>query len=292
MRIIHISDLHFWHITLNPFRLAGKRLLGMSNLIFNRAWKFRMSTMPHIVRHVHDLSADHLLITGDLTTTALEEEFKAANKALEPLYDNRCSLTVIPGNHDRYTWRSAKTRLFEKYFGRFAPPGQYPWLREIDYQTAILGLDTARPNLISARGTITPRQLAQAQELLDITKSGIKRLVIACHYPVVIPHGIRESPGHRLEGAEILQAFLSRQMPHLYCHGHIHSSWTFLPECLPHTLCLNPGAALKKHGHAGADSRMFEIVLDGRDVVIRRHELKNGTWKAQTIIETQDFFNA
>jgi 3',5'-cyclic AMP phosphodiesterase CpdA len=59
MRIIHISDFHFWHITPNPFRLAGKRLLGMSNLILNRAWQFKMETMPSIARRVKDLNAEH-----------------------------------------------------------------------------------------------------------------------------------------------------------------------------------------------------------------------------------------
>jgi 3',5'-cyclic AMP phosphodiesterase CpdA len=290
MRIIHLSDLHFWHITLNPIRLAGKRLLGMSNLIFNRARKFKMETMPSVVRRVQELKADHLLITGDLTTTALEEEFRAAYKALEALCLDGRPLTVIPGNHDRYTWRSANTRLFEKYFGRFAPPGQFPWLREIDHHTAILGLDTARPNFVSARGTITEGQLAQAQELLDAAKSRIRRLVIACHYPVVIPIGVRDSPGHRLEGTEILRAFLSRQIPHLYCHGHIHTSWTILPQGLPKTLCLNPGAAFKTQKDTGADSRMLEIVLEGREVVVRKHELKNGAWIDKTLFEAQDFF--
>jgi 3',5'-cyclic AMP phosphodiesterase CpdA len=292
MRIIHISDLHFWHITLNPFRLAGKRLLGMSNLIFNRAWQFKMETMPSIVRRVQDLKADHLLITGDLTTTALEEEFRTAYKALEALHGDHCPLTVIPGNHDRYTWRSSNTRLFEKYFGRFAPTGRFPWLREIDGHTAILGLDTARPNLISARGSITELQLTKAQELLDAAKSRIKRLLIACHYPVVMPIGVRDNPGHRLWGVEILRTFLSRQMPHLYCHGHIHTGWTCLPQELPQTLCLNPGAAFKMQGDTGVMSRMLEIILEGSEVVVRGHELKNGVWMAKTLFEARDFFNA
>jgi 3',5'-cyclic AMP phosphodiesterase CpdA len=290
MRIIHISDLHFWQITVNPFRLAGKRLLGMSNLIFNRAWQFRMHAMPNLVRRVQDLRADHLLITGDLTATAMEEEFKTAYEALEALYGNSCALTVIPGNHDRYTWRSFNTRLFEKYFGRFSPPGKFPWLREIGCDTAILGLDTARPNLISARGSISVRQLAEAQELLDEAKPRIKRLLIASHYPVALPLGIRDNPGHRLWGAENLKAFLSHQTPHLYCHGHIHTSWIYLSQGLPQTLCLNPGAAFQWQRDSRSESRMFEIVLEGSKVVVRGHQLKDGVWEAKTVFEAKRFF--
>ena len=46
MRLLHISDLHYWHITCNPFRLAGKRSLGVANLLLRRARKFWLETMP------------------------------------------------------------------------------------------------------------------------------------------------------------------------------------------------------------------------------------------------------
>ena len=53
-------------------------------------------------------------------------------------------VTVVPGNHDRYTTGSVRRRHFEEWFGVFAPAGPYPWLRRLDEETAVLGLDATR----------------------------------------------------------------------------------------------------------------------------------------------------
>src|SRR2546428_11239623 len=107
MRIVHISDLHFWHITLHPRELVSKRLLGMCNLVLSRARKYRMSSMPLVVERIRTLEPDHVLVTGDLTSTALEEEFEAARHALERLGPAASPPPGVPGNPDPLTrpWR-------------------------------------------------------------------------------------------------------------------------------------------------------------------------------------------
>jgi 3',5'-cyclic AMP phosphodiesterase CpdA len=291
MRLLHISDLHFWHIPVNPFRLAGKRLFGVANLILNRARKFRMETMPAVVNRVREFKPDHVLITGDLTTTALEEEFQAAGSALSALDLDPSSLTLIPGNHDRYTRRATKERLFEKYFGRYMTQDDYPWLKWVRANTAILALDACRPTRISARGSISAGQLERAQSLLDQASPRLDHLLIACHYPVALPPGIRDSRGHGLTGREHLRTFLARQAPHLYFHGHIHTAWSFTPESLPRTICLNPGAALKWNSGSGERASMLEIILDGASVEVKRHVLCGEAWKVQELVRSDGFFN-
>src|SRR5688572_31842686 len=141
----------------------NKRIFGMANLLLNRAWKYRMESMPALVKHIEELRPDHLLITGDLTTTALEEEFRAVHDALKPLLRGPSSTTVIPGNHDRYTPEATRNGLFEKYFAEFAPSGTYPWLKRIGNGDAILGLDASSPTRFnSARGMISAQQLQKA----------------------------------------------------------------------------------------------------------------------------------
>ena len=291
MRIVHISDLHFWHITLNPMRLMGKRLLGMGNLILNRARAYKLEVMPTLVERVKELKPDHLLVTGDLTTTALDEEFQAVRQALLALPQNPSFLTVVPGNHDRYTRESDRNGIFEKYFAEFAPSPSYPWLKQIGQDTAILGLDPCHPNPISARGTISTEQLQRAAELLDRAGMKAKRLLVACHYPVALPAGIIENRGHGLRGSRHMHAFLARYSPAVYCHGHIHSVWGFCPQFLPETLCLNPGPSLKQRNHSGVAASMLEIVLDGQDVEVRRHLLRQKTWEMDTLFHARDFFN-
>jgi 3',5'-cyclic AMP phosphodiesterase CpdA len=290
MRIVHISDLHFWHITLNPLRLMGKRFLGMGNLILNRARAYKMGVMPALVQRVQELKPDHLLVTGDLTTTALDEEFQAARRALAALPQNPSFLSVVPGNHDRYTRESERDRIFERYFAEFAPSPSYPWLKQIGPDTVVLGLDPCHSNPISARGTISAQQLQKAEQLLEKAGPNAKRLLVACHYPVALPAGIIESRGHGLRGSRHMQAFLARYSPALYCHGHIHAIWGFCPQFLPRTLCLDPGASLKRRKHTGISASMLEIVLNGHDVEVRRHLLRRQTWESDRLIYVRDFF--
>src|SRR2546425_11690303 len=120
MRIVHISDLHFWHITLHPRELVSKRLLGMCNLVLSRARKYRMSSMPLVVERIRALEPDHVLVTGDLTSTALEEEFEAARRPLERLETHASPPAVIPGNHDRHTPQSAPRRPVRAHLGGVA----------------------------------------------------------------------------------------------------------------------------------------------------------------------------
>ncbi len=85
LRIVHLSDIHLWQYTINPLRLLSKRRLGMASLLLGRASRFRLERIPELVDHVQKLRADHILITGDLTTTALPAEFRAARAALAEL---------------------------------------------------------------------------------------------------------------------------------------------------------------------------------------------------------------
>ncbi|MBV8126334.1 MAG: hypothetical protein JO114_01565 [Planctomycetaceae bacterium] len=73
---------HFWRYALNPLQLFSKRLLGMASLVVRRARKFRLERVEEVVERVLSLHPDHILITGDLTTTALPTEFRAALREL------------------------------------------------------------------------------------------------------------------------------------------------------------------------------------------------------------------
>jgi 3',5'-cyclic AMP phosphodiesterase CpdA len=268
-------------------RLLSKRILGMGNLILNRRRVYRMETMAAVVDRIGALAPDHVLITGDLTTTALEEEFELVRGALEPLRPSGATLSVLPGNHDRYTAESARLRLFERYFGEFAPAPEFPWLKRLPGELDLLAFDPTHPNPISAEGTILPRDLERAGALLDQARP--RRLLVACHYPIALPVGIVEGRGHGLRGIHLLQEFLRRRGPSLYCHGHVHASWAFLPQSLPTTLCIDAGATLKRR-RAGVTASFVEIAADGRGVEVRRHRLRLGVWESDVLASVPSFF--
>ncbi len=289
MRLIHLSDIHVWRYPLNPLRLMSKRTIGLIDLMRGRARKFRLERLADVVERVRGLDADHILITGDLTTTALKDEFRDAARALEPLLLDPGRATVIPGNHDRYTTGAVRGRRFEAFFGAYSPGGPYPWLRAIDEETAILGLDPTRSH-ISARGDLPPEQLERAAALAS---GRPRRLIVACHYPLAAPPRYeRQLAMKRLKNAEDVAAWARTIGPHLYCCGHVHAAWAFTPPGLPDQLCLNSGAPLLRDPTGFHLPGFLEIALDGDGVIATHHAWDGRGWMEVPLVENPSFFAA
>jgi 3',5'-cyclic AMP phosphodiesterase CpdA len=289
LRLVHLSDIHFWQYEFNPLRLLGKRLLGTASLVVGRARRFRLERAPELVDRVCSLDPDHILITGDLTTTALPGEFRTARSSLSAWLDDPERVTIIPGNHDRYTMRAHRSRRFEHFFGRFSPQHAYPWLRRIDEGTAILGLDPTR-SWISARGKLPAHQLQRAREILE--ESGpIPRLLIACHYPVAVPREYQHDYARKpLENAGELAGWLGSIGPHPFCCGHVHAVWVHRPQAIPNQLCLNPGAPLFRDRTGRHPPGFLEVTLDDADVSVVHHGWFEGEWKVQELHTSTGFF--
>ena len=291
-RLVHVSDIHFWQFALNPRQLFSKRLLGMASLLVRRARKFRLDRVHEVVERVLSLDPDHILITGDLTTTALPAEFRAARKALEPWLNDPEKTTILPGNHDRYTVGAHRDRRFEQFFGEFAPGAEYPWLRFLDRETAILGLDPSRASL-TARGRMPERQLERARELLAERAPSIRRLIIACHYPVDAPGDYRRDLARKsLVDPEPFRSWLASIGPHLYCCGHVHAAWAFVSGRIPHQLCLNAGAPLLRDKTGHHPPGFLEILMRDQDILVNHHAWTGDSWDLIPLHRARTFFAA
>lgn len=259
-------------------------------MLSGRAGRFRRERLAEVVERVRGLRPDHVLITGDLTTTALSAEFADARQALGPLLGDAERVTVLPGNHDRYTGRAARSRSFEAAFAAFMPRPTFPWMRWLDGSTAILGLDPTRAHY-SARGWLNETQIAEARLLLGSSRPG--RLIVACHYPLDAPASHRaELVAKRLENAGAVRGWLSEIGPHLYCCGHVHAAWAFSPPGLSEQLCLNAGAPLLRDRSGMRPPGFLEIDLDGWDVRVVHHAWDGAGWQAVSLAERIGFFNA
>ena len=265
----------------------SKRLLGTASLLLGRSRRFRLERVPELTARVESLGADHLLITGDLTTTALADEFHHARTALSRLLHDPAKVTVIPGNHDRYTLWAHRSRRFERYFGAFAP-GPYPWLKQIDTETAILGLDPTRPG-ISASGKLPHRQLTAAAEL--VASAGVKNLFVACHYPVAAPpeHAARLARKPIVNSADLM-AWLRTIGPHIYCCGHVHAAWAFRPHSIPNQLCLNAGAPLMHDRRGHHLPGFLEITIERGDATVEHHFWDGAGWGVRTLYQATGFW--
>jgi 3',5'-cyclic AMP phosphodiesterase CpdA len=292
LRIIQLSDVHVWRYSYNPMHLFNKRVVGTASLLAGRARKFRLERLEAVVERVRSLEADHVLITGDLTTTALKAEFDDAREALAPLLFDPSRATVIPGNHDRYTTNSVRYRTFETAFGAYAPLETYPWLRELDPFTAILGLDATRSH-ISARGKLPSDQFARARDLLADPKRRPRRLIVASHYPVVAPPAYAsELKPKRMKNDREVADWLATIGPHLYCCGHVHAAWAFRPSSVPNQLSLNSGAPLLRDPTGLRPPGFLEIEMHDRDVSILHHAWVGNDWEVRPLYQDPAFFDA
>ena len=290
MRIIQLSDIHIWRYSYNPFHLINKRLVGIASLLAGRAANFRLERLDAVVDRVRGLEADHLLITGDLTTTALPAEFRDARRALASLLEDPARVSIIPGNHDRYTGGSVRSKTFEHHFGKFAASETFPWLRFISDDTAILGLDPTRSHL-SARGLLPANQLAAARRLLTECPTPPRRLIVACHYPTVAPAGYaHELEPKRMRNAGEVREWLQELGPHLYCCGHVHAAWAFVPVEIPWEICLNSGAPLLRDPAGLRPPGFLEIELHQSSVSVTHHAWVGQEWEVRPFFQNPEFF--
>ena len=290
MRIVHLSDIHVWRYSYNPLRLFNKRVIGVVSLMAGRAERFRLERLDAVVQRVKALDPDHILITGDLTTTALPQEFADARAALAPLLVDNSRVTVIPGNHDRYTNGSVRHQSFEKAFGDYMPSLVFPWVRKIDDETAILGLDATRSHL-SATGRLPFDQFEQARSLLADPANRPSRLIVASHYPVTAPPVYAgELARKRMKNAPEVRAWLETIGPHIYCCGHVHAAWSHTPIDWPEHLSLNSGAPLLRDPTGLRPPGFLEITLHEGDVSAVHHAWVGEDWTTRPMYQNPSFF--
>ncbi len=186
--IVQISDLHFGTIlepTLEPLRA--------------QLW---------------DIAPDLLVVSGDLTQRAREEQFVAARAYLQALPQPQL---VIPGNHD--------VPLYDvvRRFG--SPLGRYrKYITEdlspsfIDDEIAVIGINTAR-SLTFKGGAISASQRDAAVQQFNALEGSHARIVVT-HHPFDIPQDL--SGVTTVRGVEECVAAFERCNVDLFIGGHIH----------------------------------------------------------------------
>ena len=221
----------------------SKRILGQTNLWLNRRKRFNRTLLIVALKRIAALKPDLLLLSGDLTTTSLEDEFADIAALLEPLTD-KLPIVAVPGNHDRYTFGSSRVRRMEHLLPTVVPQ-TFPHYRKLSDRWHLLALDGAKPNLFSARGRVGDKQLRRSQDLIKNLTSN-DGLVVLCHYPIKAPpRALPITWDHKLaDSRQLRQLLLHCPARVLYVHGHIHKPWLWQPKRKgqQHLIYLNTGA--------------------------------------------------
>jgi 3',5'-cyclic AMP phosphodiesterase CpdA len=188
-----------------------------------------------LVRDAEQHAVDHLVLSGDLTASALPSEFAGAASALGEFTSNAHRCTVIPGNHDTHNPTALKKHLFEASFGSLLHSdlpahtrlGPWPVVRLVGDELAVVALHTSLLPCIPgvAYGRVGPEQLDGLRAVLaDRALLGRAVLVVVHHAPLR-PDGRPDKLSHGLRDADALLALLPGPR-FAVLHGHIHQRYS------------------------------------------------------------------
>jgi 3',5'-cyclic AMP phosphodiesterase CpdA len=190
--LIHLSDVHFGRVDV--------------------------ATVTPLITAVREIAPDLVVVSGDLTQRAREEQFQEAREFLDALPTPQI---VIPGNHDV---------PFYNFFARFAGPlDNYKRFISTDVEPfysdeeiAVVGVNTAR-SLTFKNGRINEEQVARIGKLLCDLTGTITKIVVT-HHPFDLP---REFDEDELVGrAEMAMKALAECGADVLMAGHYHISHT------------------------------------------------------------------
>ncbi|MGO8968155.1 MAG: metallophosphoesterase family protein [Myxococcaceae bacterium] len=299
LRIAHVSDTHVlstrgveWHNLL-----FNKRLTGQANLLLHRGRVFRRDYLLAVLEAAA-ASADHVVVTGDITNLALESEYEEALRLLDGVARS-VEVTVVPGNHDIYLPSIQHERRFPHYFRRFLksdlpdlaldlPAGPYPCVK-LRGPTAIIALSSGvpRPPFVASGFLGDEQRVALARALAHPEVAKRVPLILVHHPPVDARNCLARLRDGLVDAAQ-LRDTLAPLARGLVLFGHLHVR----VRCVLRTatgalnvICASGAALDHPNSAVRAGFNRYEIGDDGQVVTIGAHVLDaSGTTMRQTAI--------
>jgi 3',5'-cyclic AMP phosphodiesterase CpdA len=284
MRVLHCSDVHITRdYRRTPWRELGWRrsVAMLEQTIGGRRSQYQHArqALRAIVDDAREQAVDHIVVTGDLTGYATDDEFRDARDALGDFATSRERCSIVPGNHDYFTPGSARSSRFERHFGHLvesdAPEyqrrGPYPFLHLKGTDVAIIGTLSAHvpPVPGMGHGRLGRAQLDALRVLRDDERLHGRAILVLVHHAPFRATGRPDSYLHGLrDAAELLDIFAGPRCAIL--HGHVHERFHHPPiGTRPHII--SAGSSTRR----GSEGYWLIDVLGGeiRDVVCRTPEL-------------------
>ena len=274
--LIHITDVHFWKVVKNPLLLMNKRFWGNLTVALRRRHHFLMERAESHADAVAATGVKNVLLTGDFASTSTDDEFKRAIQFVEGLRSRGLALFVLPGNHDVYTFRAARTRRFERYFQEFLPSGGYPAHVNLPGGTDLILVPTVCPRHFSTRGYISSEEIENVGRRLESCGT---HAIVAAHYPLI--HETRTYQSRRfrrLENAERLRRVLGESGKRIVCvGGHVHRSSYERDTDYPNLEHLTTDAFFRTDLDTGSQGQFTEIRVFPDVFKLTRH-VNKGEW--------------
>ena len=242
MRILHFSDPHlrepWYHIS--PKEWLGKRFFGGINLLLGRGRVFadahrKVAALEPFCR---EPGVDLVICTGDYTALGTRRELRLAREAVAPLMKARLGYANVPGNHDLYALDVVRERRFVQHFGDtlntdlpdfLVDGGPWPQVRLLGDETAVVAVNSARPNFLPWRastGRIPQSQLKALSRILGDLRVQRRFVFVITHYAPRLANGQPDRRTHGMVNADdFLQTCADLQRGAILC-GHVH--WRYM----------------------------------------------------------------
>ncbi|MEM7696719.1 MAG: metallophosphoesterase [Pseudomonadota bacterium] len=263
-RLAHLSDPHLGPLPrIPPLALASKRIFGAINWARNRGRAMAGEVLTALLTDLAAQSPDHIVVTGDLTNIALDEEFKNARTFLERL-GPPARVTAIPGNHDAYVPGAVQKAVaaWGAYVG-----GPFPTVHRRE-GIALIGVSSAIATLpLSAAGAVGARQREALAVALDRADDAMK--IVLIHHP---PDRALAKGRRGLRDVEAVRQVLSEGCPDLILHGHNHEFSTATLETArrPAPILGVPSASSGGQKHPPAGYGLLDIDVASRTITLSR----------------------
>ena len=248
LRIVHLSDIHFWQYAFNPLRLMSKRLVGMASLLAGRARRFRLERVPRAGRAGAQPRRrpypDHRRPDDDGPAGRVP----GGAAALGRLAGRPGRVTIIPGNHDRYTLVGPSQPAVRAITSVSSPRRPLSLAARLDPGHGDPGARPDPSGRLARAGNCPDDSSTEAREIARRAAGREQTaLVIACHYPVAVPPRVSSASSRGkplVNAAEVRRVAPGRSARTSTAAATSTPPGPSGPPAIPNQLCLNPGAPL------------------------------------------------
>jgi 3',5'-cyclic AMP phosphodiesterase CpdA len=220
------------------------------NFLRGRGRRFEgaLEKLGRLAEFARRSEVDLVIFSGDFTALGTRAEFAAARVAVQPFVESPATFVCVPGNHDLYTRAVVRQRRFETTFAGLLETdipgtpvnGPWPLVRLPGDDTAVLALNSAKPNAIPWRssGRIPSAQLDATREALRRPELAERFVFVVTHYAPCLWDGRPDSAHHGLENVgEFLATIAGIERGAVLC-GHVHRTYRArLPGVGPEIFC-------------------------------------------------------
>jgi len=213
------------------------------------------------------------VITGDITLSGEPSEFEKARKLLAR-FAKEGRLTVLPGNHDVWSYEAAEKYRFLKLLGpdgngMKSPVQSFPRAVPLGEEAVLIALDSARwgEDPRATPGKLGTQQLRATRELVREHARHEKAVLLAVHHHLVIPPERVPSDAKvakmPLADADQLVRLVAELPIAAVLHGHRHVAFRVeLPGASGPTPVLCAGSASRVADEPVRRARAFVYEVD------------------------------